>query len=374
MTTTMSDKMASPIDKARWLAAVAAILATVAISGHAPAMAEVSPALRELVTAAGKEGELRIMWSANTMGGPGGAKAFEAAMNKTYGTNIAIKWSPGPSMPNMGNQIAMRHTNKLESPTDVYIGFSRNLAALDQHALFQPAPWSDYMPGRITSDIVEQGGTMVKITTATLGFTYNVKLAPSVPERVSDFLKPEWKGKVATTPYGAGFDQLAAADAWGKAKAVDFAKQFTNQVAGLIRCSEAERLSSGEFLALIFDCSGDSMEQAIAKGAPLKRIIAPDVPLVSYFYFAVPKNARNPNAAKLFITHALSKDGHKLVYDQTGSDLHLLPGTVAEKAIREVEQKHSMKFKSADVAWQIANTEGNTAQVEIQKILRSARK
>ena len=36
------------------------------------------------------------------------------------------------------------------------------------------------------------------------------------PTTLADFLRPEWKGKIASTPYSAGFDVLYAADVWGK--------------------------------------------------------------------------------------------------------------------------------------------------------------
>ncbi len=352
---------------------VLASIAALALGGAANA-AKMTPALKKLIAAAEKEGELQVMWGASSMGGPKGAKAFAQHMNKIYGINITIKWAPGPSMPRMGNRIAMRHANGLPSPSDVYMGFSRNMGTLLKHKMFQSAPWGEYAPGRLTDRIVEQNGTMLKILTALVGFTYNKKLAPSVPTRVSDFLKPEWKGKVATTPYGAGFDQLAAKEAWGADRTIAFAEKFTNQIAGFIRCSEAERLSSGEFLALIFDCSGDSMKKAIERGAPLARVVPPDVPIVSYFYFGVPKNAVHPNMAKLFITYALSEEGQRKVYEMTGGDLHLFPGSVIRKQVMGLEKKYGIKFKSADVAWQIANKSGNAAQRKAKKIMRKARK
>ena len=77
--------------------------------GVAGALAdELPPALKDLVTAANKEGEIIVTWSANTLGGPQGAKLFEERMAKLYGSTVKIKWSPGRSMPEVGNEIAMR--------------------------------------------------------------------------------------------------------------------------------------------------------------------------------------------------------------------------------------------------------------------------
>ena len=357
--------------------AIASLLAgAIALGGIVlpAAAADMTPALKDLIAAANKDGKLNVSWGASSLGGPSGAKIMQAAMNKAYGTNIEIVWSPGPSMPNMGNQIAMRQSNGLASPTDVYLGFSRNYATLLKHKLFLSAPWKSYSPDRLTDAVVEQNGTLVKVVSATLGFTYNTKLAPFPPKKISDFLKPEWKGKVATTPYGAGFDQLAGKKVWGAKRTLDFAEKFTNQVGGFLRCSDAERLSSGEFLALVFDCSGDSMKQAAREGAPLKRVIAVDAPIVSYFYLSVPKNSASPNAAKLYITFALSREGQQIIWKEAASDLHLLPGSEVAKEIAEVEKEAGVKFVNSDVAWQLDNKEGNAAQSDAKKMMRSARK
>ena len=359
--------------KNEWTLGLVAAASLMLVAGSVSA-AGMSPELKSLAKAADKEGELLVMWSASTMGGPKGAEMFETKMNKAFGTSLKIKWAPGPSMPRMGNRVAMSYTNGLKSPTDVYMGFSRNMATLKKHKLFQSAPYGKYYPGWMDNRVVEQNNTLVRVISVTLGFTYNTKLAPFPPTKVSDFLKPEWKGKVATTPYAAGFEQLASDAVWGPKRALSFVGNFTNQIAGFMRCSEAERLNSGEFLALIFDCSGDSMKRAIAKGAPLKRVVPTDAPLVSYFYLGVPKNAVHPNAGKLFTAYAGSKEGQRLVYQLTAGDVHTLPGSVLGKEIAALEKSFGTKFVDGDVNWQLKNKAGNKAQKEAKKIMRKARK
>jgi spermidine/putrescine-binding protein len=336
-----------------------------------PTLAQVSmtPAMKQLAAAADKEGVLLLTWSSGTMGGPAGAKAFEEGMNKAFGTKIRIKWAPGPAMPNVGSQIAMRYGNKLSSPTDVYMGFSRNMAVLLKHDMFHTASWKDLLPDRLTDTVVERN-TFIKVTSATLGWTYNTKLAKSRPEKLEDFLKPEWKGKVATTAFASGFDQIGAKDAWGLDKTLTFARRFSQQVGGFMRCNEAERLATGEFVALVTDCSGDAAREAMKSGAPLDRVLAPDVPLISFFYFAVPKNAEHPNAGKLFAAFSASREGQAIIRGQTSGDLHLFPESVIGKDVKAVEAKYKMTFKHADIAWQLTNDEGNSAQQQVEKIFQ----
>ena len=335
---------------------------------------QMTPQLRELAAAADKEGELVVKWSSQSFGGPQGAKVFEKNLNEAYGTKIQIKWTPGGDMPGVGNEIAIAFRNNQPSPTDVYVGFSRNMAAFLKYDMFQPGEYEKYLPGRLSSAVVERG-TYVKIYSATVGLSYNKARAPSVPERLGDLLKPEWKGKIATTPFAAGFELLASNDAFGPEKAIAFAKDFTQQVAGFMLCNESDRLASGEFLAFSFDCGGSRMAAAAAKGAPIASILLPEVPIASYFYLTVPKNAAHPSAAKLFITYASSEKGQRDLYAMERSDLHLYPESELLKSMRAAEQKFGFTYKNADITWQEQSNEaGNAAQREIVKILSAGRR
>ncbi len=331
---------------------------------------DIPPALKNLVAAANKEGELIVTWSANTLGGPNGAKLFEERMAKLYGSKVRIKWSPGRSMPEVGNEIAMRFTNGLPSPTDVYYGFSRNMADLLKYKLFVNAPWQDLAPGRITTEIAEQDNTFVKIQTAYTGFAVSKKHAPFIPTSLEDLLKPEWKGKIATTSYGAGFEMLSSKDLWGSERTIEWAKKFSGQVSGFLRCSDIDRLLSGEFAALVMDCGGTSTMEAISDGAPVEHVIVPETAIISYFYLAVPKNSQHPNAAKMLITYLLSEEGQKHIGSMRGGmDVHLLPGSKTGERIHKLEAQWGKKFIVADVAWQLNNEEGNKTQRIVKDII-----
>ena len=339
------------------------------LGGAATLAQELTPAMKELVAAANKEREIVVTWSSNTLGGPDGAKLFEQRMAKLYGSTVRIKWSPGRSMPEVGNEIAMRYTNGLPSPSDVYYGFSRNMADLLKYDLFVKVPWKDYDPDRLTSDIVEKD-SFVKVQTAYTGLAVSNKFAPYIPTSLNDLLKPEWKGKIATTSYGAGFEMLSSKDMWGAEKTIEWAKAFSNQVSGLLRCSDIDRLLSGEFAALVTDCGGTSTMEAIADGAPMTHVITPETAIVSFFYLAVPKNAAHPNAAKMLTVYLLSLEGQKNIGSMRGGmDVHLLPESKTGDRIRKLEAEWGKKFVNADVAWQLGNEEGNKAQRIVKDII-----
>src|SRR5262245_63609715 len=112
------------------------------------------------------------------------------------------------------------------------------------------------------------------------------------PVTLEDFLKPQWKGKIASTPYSAGFDILLADDVWGKDKTYRYVRALSKQITGLIRCGEAERIATGEYLALVMDCTAQDALQGQEKGAPGGQIMPLEAAQQPYYHFASPKRAQ----------------------------------------------------------------------------------
>jgi ABC-type Fe3+ transport system substrate-binding protein len=331
-----------------------------------PATAQTSPALKELVDAAGKEGALELSWGENTLGGSGGLRLFERAINTAYGTRLKITFTPGESMPAMGNKIATLLGAGQPSVSDVYIAYVRTMGVLHAKNMFHAADWKAL---GVPEAAIEADGTMVKLVAAIPSILYNSRSAPAKPERLSDFLLPVWKNRIASTPYAANYDMLASKEGWGVERALDFSRKISAQLAGLIRCNEVERVASGEFAAYFITCTGNDADEFIRRGAPLAQVVPKDFAVVGYFYLAVPKNAKHPNAAKLFTAYALSPEGQKLVFDTWGSDLDLIAGSRTLKEIEKVEAATGGKIKRFDVAWELGNADGNRAWSEIIKIL-----
>ena len=210
-------------------------------------------------------------------------------------------------------------------------------------------------------------GQLIRIVTGLSGVTYNSALAPMKPERLDDFLKPQWKGKIASTPYSAGFDVLLAEDVWGKEKTVNYVRALSKQITGLIRCGEAERIATGEYLALVMDCTGQDALQWQEKGAPLEQMMPLDAAQQRYYYFAVPKNAQHPDAAKLYTLFPMTEEGQKLAYDTWKTDLHFLPGSKMGKMVDDYK-KQGVKFKEVTVDWYGQHPEIDAGKSELIKI------
>lgn len=349
----------------RYLSIAAAGLALAALVTGMARAAEPSDAVKALAAAADKEGSLSIMWGEGTLGGLEGLKRFQDQINGAYGTHLKFTFTPGPSMPAMGSQIATMQAAGQPSQSDVYIAYVRTMGTLVSRHMFLKADWAAF---GVPAEAIEVDGTMVKLVSALPGILYNTQKVPHKPEALTDFLKLEWKGKIASTPYVANFDILASDLSWGPKRALDFANQVSPDLAGLLRCDELDRVASGEFIAYFITCTGNDADDLIKKGAPLAQVVARDFPVIGYFYLSVPNNAPHPNAAKLFVANALTPEGQKLVYDNWGSDLDLLPGSRTRARIQQVEKDYGVKMARFTVADELNNKAGNEAWTQIGKI------
>jgi len=345
-----------------------------AACGAATASAQggITPALKDLAAAANKEGSITLSWSGSTFAGIQGAARYQTAINKMFGTNIRVNFLPGPDMARIANQLATEFTANQRAHVDLLLGASPQITPLVKIDFFERVDWKQYLPNRITDQMIELDGRIIRIVTGLSGATYNSRLAPMKPTRLADFLRPEWKGKIASTPYSAGFDVLYAADVWGKERTVEYVTKLSSQITGLIRCGEAERIATGEYLALVMDCTGQDALQWQEKGAPVGQMMPLDAAQLRYYYFAIPKNAQHPNAAKLYAVFQMTEEGQRLSYETWKTDLHFLPGSRMGGMV-DGYLKQNVPFKEVTVEWQLQHPEINTGRSELIKILTTKR-
>ncbi len=128
-----------------WMLGLA--LACAALAAPRAAAADFSPDMTALIAAAKAEGGLTLSWGEGTFGGTQGAPLYEQAIKSAFGVDLPIQFTPGSSMPQVGNDIAMRQAAGQPSPTDVYVGYADVLSRLVPRNLFLAAPWQKYPAG-----------------------------------------------------------------------------------------------------------------------------------------------------------------------------------------------------------------------------------
>ena len=348
--------------------ALATALAAALSAG--PAVAQHSPELQKLIEAAKAEGALSLAWSQDVLGGAPGSKLFEEAINKAYGTTIAIKFSPAVPQPALAQKIVTEAAAGQKAQTDVYIGANYAAAVLTNRDLLIPHEWTKYLPGRITADIVEEKNQAVRMGTGFPGVTYNTQLVPPerVPNKLADLLDPWWKGKIASTVYAASFEAVSAPDMLGYQGSLDYIRKFAPQVAGLLRCSDGERIATGEYAALVLDCSSQQATFWKRRGAPIAQAQLIDAAQKRYWYFGVPKNAPHPAAGALFIVYTMTPEGQALVRKTWDVDLDSFPEAPDHKLGDQLAAKGGKMLPMTIPYWN-AHTDMDKAKDEMVEIL-----
>jgi iron(III) transport system substrate-binding protein len=224
------------------------------------------------------------------------------------------------------------------------------IGAIQADALL-PVDWS-WAPNLQDSRLLAPGGVAVTYETSLAGITYNTTRLSGdrVPQMLQDLLRPDLKGRIATTEYAAYFDLLSFDDLWGKDRMFDYVTRLSDQVAGLIRCNETTRITSGEFDLLALDCSQKNAFQARARGEPIGFVVPPDAALFLNLYMAIPRTAPHSNAAKLWANYLLSREAQDILFEYDSGDSHLVPGSKTLPLAENVE-KAGMKLTPITVEY-----------------------
>jgi ABC-type Fe3+ transport system substrate-binding protein len=309
------------------------------------------PALQALIDAARAEGQLTLVWGEGTIGGTNGVRRIAEGLNREYGLNLNVQFTPGPSMANMMTKLTEESQADRRASTDVMVGYSNHMAALSQAGALTPVDWLAWAPHVRNPEQVAPNGVAVTFQTSFAGITYNTQRVSGdeIPRSLQDLLQPRYKGRIASTPYGANFDYLATDEVWGEQRTMDFLTRFADQIAGLIRCNESDRLASGEFELFALDCSQSNAYEAHSRGAPIDIVIPSDAALLIPLYVAVPRTAAHPNAGRLWVDYIVSREVQELLAETDFMDSHLLEGS---KTAKQLEQ-----LRAAGVQFTVTNVE-----------------
>lgn len=303
-----------------------------------------SPELQKVIDAAKKEGVLKVLWTEGHMGGDVGLRAMVAAMNKRYGTNITLQFTQGGSFPAILGRLTQEHRAKQTSSSDVFLGTNHMYAGLKSGMLMK-VDWNKLIerpqPKNAAFDRVNPQGVGVAVASRVAGIVYNTNLVKGddIPTSMEDLLKPKWKGQILTTPYVTGFYQFAAPDMLGEKYIMDYVKRLKPQIGGFISCNSLDKLASGEFAMLIFDCGRDATVRYQKRGAPLGHAIPKEAIYQVIINLGVPVTAEHPNVGKLFTVFLHTEEGQKLLWKHGAYDLEIYPGSNSKKLIEQTKKR-----------------------------------
>jgi hypothetical protein len=307
-------------------------------AGQNTPSAYVEPAnLAALVAAAAKEGTLTL-GASETFGGLAGAQLIQQHIERKYHIKYEIHYSPVGGGGAFLRQLAQEVRAGQTSSSDIL--FTANDRSLPP--VMQRVDWNKYVADLPDAAVVYDRRA-VKLMTELVGFSYNTKLiAPNdVPHSYADLLKPQWKGKIATSPYqGTFMAVLGLPDAFGPQRMLDFVKRFNGQVDGIMTCGDIDRVVAGEFLIFGLDCGDHEVRLRQRKGEAIASIYPREATEVNYISPGIPLTAAHPAAARLFLTYLLTRQGQDDLWQLTGQDSDLIRGSHMSKVISDLHRSH----------------------------------
>ena len=135
-----------------------------------------------------------------------------------------------------------------------------------------------------------------------------------------------------------------------------------------MRCSDLERVASGEFLAFAMDCSGREWVELKRRGAPIEHVVPADFAAQRFYYVAIAKNAADPNAAKLFAVFLETPEGQALIWKYTDTDLHTYPDSRLAKEIARYAER-GVTFRQFTIQWHKDHPEALEGQRRAVRLL-----
>jgi len=353
---------------------LALTFALIGMTSHA-----LAATLAEIVEGAKKEGSFRGQWGQNSFGGSEGFQELLAGMNRKYKLNLKGQYTPGPDMQRLMLRIIQEAAAGQPASTDVYLGNAQAIFDGLNAKLFSAMTYDKIIEHQPKPEgkfhAIAPANTHVAFGTAVVGVQYNSQMVKGndIPRRLSDVLNPKWKGKIASTPYAAGLREFATPDFLGREKMIDYTKKLSKQIAGLMRCGESERITSGEFLMLAFTCGGNDVNVLKRTGAPVGHSVMEEGTVLHMRYAAIPKNSRAPNIGALLINYLMSAEGQEMLWKHDGMDLHLFPGSQTK---RELDGLRAAKGKIVinSPEWLASFKDYSATQKELEAILRDGGK
>ena len=325
--------------------AVGAVLIVAALVLPVEAAAR-SAALEKVIEGAKKEGVLKLLWTEGHFGADVGINDMLRAINKRYGTNLKLQFTQGRSFPANLGRLTQEFNAKQRSSTDVFLGAANHMISGLKSGLLMKVDWEALVerpaPSNPVINRVNPGGVGMAVASRVVGIVYNTNLVKGddIPRSIEDVLKPKWKGQIAVTPYLTGFYQFAAPDVLGEKFMTDYVKRLKPQVGGFIGCNSLDKIASGQFAMLIFDCGRDATVRYQRRGAPMAHAVPKEIVRDNVIDLGVTNNADHPNVAKLFIVFQHTKEGQELLWKHGAYDLEIYPGSKSRTLIEKFRKKY----------------------------------
>jgi len=265
--------------------------------------------LSRLIAAAKEEGVIDFSGPPELT--PRGTQALISGLNKKYNLNLNLNYVPTPGYPIVTSQLITEIQAGQSATYDVVYLTELNLVKLYSRGFLVPFDWTGTF-SHITKDSVyfDNGGLLTATIFALPAYNTRLVSSQDVPKQWEDLLDPKWKGKIVAPKFVQVWVSLA--QTWGEKRTTDFLNRLKTQEPLYVKYSELRtRLESGEY-PLAANHLSSMVDGARQRGIPVDYadLVKPIPVLLDMM--GIPKNARHPNTAKLFMAFSLTPEGQEI--------------------------------------------------------------
>jgi len=287
------------------------LLRTLAGSALVPATAmlprlALGESQQDVVAAAQKEGKL-VFWGAEEV--PKIRRLAQKFAKQYPGIEFEqFRIEPGPAI----QRIISEH-DAGQSNVDIFDSPVSYLDPILDRDLVARYDWNGVFG--VPEDHIYYDGRALACFNLEIPICYNTnKVKPGDVKSWEDLLDPKWKGQVLLEARGAALAVLATK--WGVDKTVDYIKKLkANDPVIMIGGSPtAEALASGR-VALAIGTYVGKIDLMKRDGAPVDWLLVGPVTAMVYMML-VAKEAKHPNAARLFTAWLTTAEGQAALYEE----------------------------------------------------------
>ena len=206
-----------------------------------------SPELQGVIERAKAEGELLLKSPPSLGAGAEGAEAARIAIQEMFGVKLNVRWGPTGPLAIEAAKMNQQLQAKQQPDTDVFLSSPAYVVPYLDKDLFKTVNWAALMPNRIgpNSSKATAGPYDSRLGHQAFSTTSSRRAGLRRSSPRGHLLKPQYKGKFATTPFLAGFDYLLAVPSWGVEPMIKYVTALRDQVSGFVGCSAPDRIMSG---------------------------------------------------------------------------------------------------------------------------------
>ena len=354
------------------------VAAVPGVVGRAEAQVKGQQSLQQLIDGAKKEGRLKIAGVAG--GGRAGGAALGEAFNKRFGLNINFDYNVESTASTTFGQAISEIKQGLPTSFDVINGPIDRSIQLCKAGCQSIDNWQQMLPKGV--DPVRASphpvdGRAFVFATREPGIVYNTKLIreDELPKTTLDLADPKYKGKFYTaawTTYVAYGPLVYPKDKWLK-----IMEGWGNNKAATITPSQGvKRMMLGEFAFEAFSNSYYYFQEK-RNNNPSGLAFFRDLIPIDQIIHVIPKGARQPNAAKLFLLWATGPEFNDIFekHSTTGNS-NLETSEIGKASMDAIKRFGGKTFKWTDnektldlLTWW-ATPEGVAYDREVAKALR----